>query len=47
MEGVPLHLDLEAVGQAMVEPEAVESIHDLHIWTLSSGMVALSAHVVI
>ncbi len=47
MEGVPPYLDLEAVGTAMAEPEAVNSIHDLHIWTLSSGLVALSAHVVI
>jgi len=47
MEGVPPDLDYDAVGKAMVEPEAVESIHDLHIWTLSSGLVALSAHVVI
>lgn len=47
MEGVPMHLDLDAVAEAMTEPEAVDSIHDLHIWTLSSGLVALSAHVVI
>ena len=31
----------------MTEPAAVDSIHDLHVWTLSSGLVALSAHVVI
>lgn len=32
MEGVPPHLQLDAVG------------HDLHVWTLSSGTIALSAH---
>jgi len=47
MEGVPPSLDFVAVADAMAETEAVDSIHDLHIWTLSSGMIALSAHVVI
>lgn len=48
MEGVPGHLELPQVGEAMagVNP-MVRSVHDLHIWTLSSGHVALSAHVVI
>jgi cobalt-zinc-cadmium efflux system protein len=45
MEGVPLHLRLGQVGQEMARIEGVRSVHDLHIWTLSSGMVALSAHV--
>jgi cobalt-zinc-cadmium efflux system protein len=44
MEGVPLYLKLEQVGEAMARVEGVRSVHDLHIWTLSSGMVALSAH---
>ncbi|MBL1261062.1 MAG: cation transporter [Thiotrichaceae bacterium] len=47
MEGVPLNLDYDQIGSAMTEPAAVDSIHDLHVWTLSSGLVALSAHVVI
>ncbi len=48
MEGVPPHLDLEAVGQAMAGGDArIRSVHDLHIWNLSSGMIALSAHVVV
>ncbi|MDE2088608.1 MAG: cation transporter [Gammaproteobacteria bacterium] len=47
MEGVPLHLDLPEVGRAMAGVDGVTSVHDLHIWTLSSGLVALSAHVVI
>lgn len=45
MEGVPPSLDLEAVGKAMAGVEGVLSVHDLHIWTLSSGQIALSAHV--
>jgi cobalt-zinc-cadmium efflux system protein len=47
MEGVPADLELPEVGQAMAALPGVASIHDLHIWTLSSGKVMLSAHVVI
>lgn len=44
MEGVPPDLQLPQVGMAMAKVEGVHSVHDLHIWTLSSGLVALSAH---
>ncbi len=47
MEGVPLGLDLEEVGQALAGVPGVRSVHDLHIWTVSSDMLALSAHVVV
>lgn len=47
MEGVPHHLELPDVGQAMARVDGVSSVHDLHIWTLSSGHIALSAHAVI
>lgn len=47
MEGVPLHLSLPEVGTAMAAVEGVRSVHDLHIWSLSSHRIALSAHVVI
>jgi cobalt-zinc-cadmium efflux system protein len=47
MEGVPLNLDLDVVETEMGKVEGVSSIHDVHIWTLSSGVVALSAHVVL
>lgn len=47
MESAPPHLDSEAIRAAMSEPEGVRSVHDLHVWTITSGMVALSAHVVI
>lgn len=47
MEGVPRHLDLNAVGLSLAKVQGVNSIHDLHIWTLASGMPALSAHVVL
>lgn len=44
MEGVPSHIDLNTVGQRMARLENVVRIHDLHIWTLASGQIALSAH---
>lgn len=48
MEGVPRHLDLAAVTRIMEEASpGVMAVHDLHIWTISSGMYALSAHVVV
>lgn len=45
MEGVPAHIDLETVSEKLSGVDGVLQIHDLHIWTLSSGSVALSAHV--
>ncbi|MCU0833563.1 MAG: cation diffusion facilitator family transporter [Chromatiaceae bacterium] len=47
LEGVPPHLDLDAVGRAMAGVEGVISVHDLHIWSLSAERTALSAHVVL
>ncbi len=46
MEGVPPDVDLNRVGHALAEVPGVLSVHDLHIWMLSSGVPALSAHVV-
>jgi cobalt-zinc-cadmium efflux system protein len=44
MEGVPLTIQLDAVGQDLAKLDGVLRVHDLHIWTLSSGSIALSAH---
>jgi cobalt-zinc-cadmium efflux system protein len=46
-EGVPLHLTSSQVAAAMGQVPGVEEVHDLHIWTVSPGYVALSAHVVL
>ncbi len=46
MEGVPGHLDIDEVRDAMLRVEGVDEVHDLHVWTITSGFVALSAHVV-
>lgn len=45
MEGVPGHIELSAVSQKIMTVDGVNALHDLHIWTLSSGKIALSAHV--
>lgn len=47
MEGVPPNIDLNEVGRSMAGIEGVNSVHDLHIWMLSSGTVMLSAHVIV
>lgn len=44
LEAVPSHIDVQEVSQRMSALDGVVSVHDLHIWTLSSGQVALSAH---
>ncbi len=47
MESTPSHLNLDAVRDAMLSVPAVDEVHDLHIWTITSGMESLSAHVVL
>jgi cobalt-zinc-cadmium efflux system protein len=45
MEGVPPHLDPPTIERAMRASHGVRAVHDLHVWTLTSGRDALSAHV--
>ncbi|MEF8769656.1 cation diffusion facilitator family transporter [Candidatus Accumulibacter contiguus] len=47
MEGVPPSLSTEQVGRVLAGIAGVASVHDLHIWTLSSKRVALSAHLIV
>jgi cobalt-zinc-cadmium efflux system protein len=47
LEGVPAHLSLAGIGRALASLPGVRSVHDLHVWTLSSNRVALSAHLVV
>jgi len=44
MEGAPGHLDLKAIEKAIAEVPGVVEIHDLHVWTITSGFISLSAH---
>ncbi len=46
LEGTPAHINLAAVEDAILETEGVAEVHDLHIWTITSGREALSAHVI-
>jgi cobalt-zinc-cadmium efflux system protein len=46
LEGTPAHISLVAVEAAILHTEGVEDVHDLHIWTITSGHEALSAHVI-
>lgn len=45
MEGAPGNLDVDQVRDAIRAVPLVCSVHDLHVWSITSGMVALSAHV--
>jgi len=47
MEGSPAHIDVAAVRQALRATPWVVDIHDLHIWTITSGLDSLSAHVIV
>src|SRR5437763_1189364 len=46
LEGTPAHINLAAVEDAILQTEGVTDVHDLHIWTITSGREALSAHVI-
>jgi cobalt-zinc-cadmium efflux system protein len=46
MEGTPAHLDVGTIRQALVAEAGVLDVHDLHVWTITSGLDSLSCHVV-
>ncbi|ORX57626.1 cation efflux protein [Hesseltinella vesiculosa] len=47
MEGVPNQLQLDQIELSLLQLKRVVAVHDLHIWTLSPGKVAMTAHVVV
>ncbi len=47
LEGTPREVDVTAVRATMEEVSGVKTVHDLHVWTLTSGLHALSAHAVL
>lgn len=47
MEGMPTRINAAEVGQAMASVPGVQGVRDLHIWTIASGLDALSSHVVV
>ncbi len=47
MEGTPSNVDVQEIIQLIEQTDGIESIHDLHIWTITSGTNALSCHAVV
>ena len=47
LEATPEGIDAKEVGRRMAAAEGVVEVHDLHIWTITSGFPALSAHVLV
>ena len=47
MEAVPGHIDVEALRRSLEGVPGTDEVHDLHVWSLTSGRYALSAHAVI
>lgn len=46
LENTPAHIDADALRGAMAAVRGVRAVHDLHVWTLTSGVVAMSAHAI-
>jgi cobalt-zinc-cadmium efflux system protein len=47
LEGVPKHVSMPEVERRMLGVRGVTAVHDLHVWTVTSGMVAMSGHAVV
>lgn len=47
MEAVPRHIDLDALRRTLEEVPGATEVHDLHVWSLTTGHCALSAHAVV
>jgi cobalt-zinc-cadmium efflux system protein len=47
LEATPAHISSDAVRRRMEGIEGIESVHDLHIWSVASGMIAMSAHAIV
>jgi cobalt-zinc-cadmium efflux system protein len=47
LEGTPRGIDAQALGRRLTEVPGVVEVHDLHVWTITSGFAALAAHVLV
>lgn len=47
LEAAPAHVDPDVLGDKLVTQRAVVEVHDLHVWQITSGQAALSAHVLV
>src|SRR5436190_18530813 len=46
LEGTPAHINIMNLREQLGHVDGVGSVHDLHVWTLTSGVLAMSCHVV-
>jgi cobalt-zinc-cadmium efflux system protein len=46
LEGTPAHINIVSLREQLGRVDGVGSVHDLHVWTLTSGVLAMSCHVV-
>jgi cobalt-zinc-cadmium efflux system protein len=47
LEATPRHISLSAVERQIRTVPGVDGVHDLHVWTLTSGVVAMSGHAIV
>ena len=47
LEATPAHLNMAHVIQAMREVDGVQEVHDLHLWTITTGLEAMSGHIIV
>src|SRR5436309_2209899 len=47
LEATPRHLELESIAKTIRSVSGVKGVHDLHVWTITSGLYALSGHVTV
>jgi len=47
MEGTPPHVDIQLLKNSMLAVPDVMSVHDIHVWTITSGLDAMSAHILV
>ena len=47
MEGTPPHVDLTLLERTLLEIPGVTAVHDLHVWTITSGVDSMSCHLVV
>jgi cobalt-zinc-cadmium efflux system protein len=47
LEAAPAHISLALVHERLASIPGVASVHDLHVWTVTSGVIAMSGHLVV
>src|SRR5438132_7852301 len=45
LDATPTHMELESITNTIQIVDGVKGVHDLHVWTITSGLYALSGHV--